>query len=91
MYNTHTQLVVLVLNLVGKYDLLLHCSSGSIGREHMNSMKNISQGIIADKRKLFFKMFCFINPHNVPTDSIEAAFMYEQVNKYTLYDGTCTL
>jgi hypothetical protein len=45
-------------------------------------MKNISQGIMPDRnrQKLFFKMFCFINPHNVPTDSIEAAFMYEQVS-----------
>lgn len=46
----------------------------------MESMKNLSQGIVANRWKLFFKMFCFINPHNVPTDSIEAAFMYEQVS-----------
>ena len=79
------------INLVGKYNALFRYSSIFTGREHMNSMKNISQGIVPDKRKLFFKMFCFINPHNVPTDSIEAAFMYEQVNTNTVYNGVCTL
>ena len=32
-----------------------------------------------EKWKLFFKLFCFVKPQNVPTDSIEAAFMFEQV------------
>lgn len=33
-----------------------------------------------EKWKLFFKPFCYLKPENVPFDSIEAAFMYEQVS-----------
>ena len=44
----------------------------------MKAMKDLSKGM-PSKGKLFFKLFCFINPENAPTDSIESAFMYEQV------------
>ena len=46
-------------------------------------MKDLSKGI-PDKWRLFFKLFCFFSPQNVPLDSIEAAFMFEQVNTNSL-------
>ena len=49
-------------------------------RLHMESMKNIQGGVIPEKRKLFFKMVCFVRPQNVPSDGIENAFMFEQVS-----------
>ena len=49
-------------------------------RQNMDSLKKMTQGVIPDRWRLFFKMFCFISPHNVPGDSIESAFMYEQVS-----------
>ena len=48
-------------------------------------MQDLSKGI-PEKWRLFFKLFCFINPQNVPVDSIEAAFMYEQVCMYVCMD-----
>ena len=44
----------------------------------MEAMKDMSKGI-PEKWRLFFKLFCYISPQNVPTDSIESAFMFEQV------------
>ena len=32
-----------------------------------------------EKWKLFFKFFCYLKPHSVPSDSIESVFLYEQV------------
>ena len=32
-----------------------------------------------EKWKLFFKFFCSLKPHSVPSDSIESVFLYEQV------------
>ena len=32
-----------------------------------------------EKCKLFFKFFCYLKPHSVPSDSIESVFLYEQV------------
>jgi myosin X len=31
-----------------------------------------------EKWKLFFKFFCYLKPHSVPSDSIESVFLYEQ-------------
>ena len=53
-------------------------------RHYLESMKNIKTGVIPEKRKLFFKLFCFINPQNVPSDGIENAFMFEQVSHWIL-------
>ena len=59
----------------------------------MDNLKKITQGIVPDRWKLFFKMFCFVNPHNVPIDSIEAAFMYEQVSSKCIIrnQSTCII
>ena len=59
----------------------------------MENLKKITQGIVPDRWKLFFKMFCFVNPHNVPIDSIEAAFMYEQVSSKCIIrnQSTCII
>ena len=32
-----------------------------------------------DKKRLFFKIFCYIHPERIMYDSIEATFMFEQV------------
>ena len=34
-----------------------------------------------DKWRLFFKFFCYFKPQNVPSDSIESMFLYEQVRE----------
>ena len=70
----------------GLCDTTLHVLCHNTFRRNQDNLKKISQGIIPDRWKLFFKMFCFISPHNVPADSIEAAFMYEQVspNNFTI-------
>ena len=34
-----------------------------------------------EKWKLFFKFFCYLKPQNVPSDSIESVFLYEQVQQ----------
>jgi len=52
-------------------------------RNDSEAMKDLSKGI-PEKWRLFFKLFCFINPQNIPTDSIESAFMFEQVCVYTI-------
>ncbi|XP_051985002.1 unconventional myosin-X [Xyrauchen texanus] len=31
--------------------------------------------------KFYFKLFCFLEPENVPTDSVEFAFMFEQAHE----------
>ncbi len=59
-----------------KYDV---CTPRLLCRHYLDSVKNIQSGVAPEKRKLFFKMFCFIRPQNVPSDSIENAFMFEQV------------
>ena len=45
----------------------------------MEAMKNPPTSGPLEKWRLFFKLFCFIKPQNVPNESIEAAFMFEQV------------
>lgn len=30
--------------------------------------------------KFYFKLYCFLDTHSVPKDSVEFAFMFEQVN-----------
>ena len=42
---------------------------------------------IRDKKRLFFKVFCFIHPERVMYDSIEATFMFEQVSLVALSDS----
>ena len=37
---------------------------------------------IPEKWKLFFKFFCYIKPQNVPSDSIESVFLFEQVSTH---------
>ena len=39
-----------------------------------------------EKWRLFFKFFCYLNPQNVPIDSIESVFLYEQVRCYVNCD-----
>lgn len=48
----------------------------------MEAMKNPPTSGPLEKWRLFFKLFCFIKPQNVPNESIEAAFMFEQVRRY---------
>ena len=48
-------------------------------RKYFEAAKNPAKGF-PEKWKLFFKLFCYLRPENVPFDSIEAAFMYEQVS-----------
>ena len=42
-------------------------------------MKDLSKGI-PQKWRLFFKLFCYLSPQNIPQDSIESTFMFEQVS-----------
>ena len=49
-------------------------------RKYYEAAKSPGKGF-PEKWKLFFKLFCYLRPGNVPMDSIEAAFMYEQVSQ----------
>lgn len=33
------------------------------------------------KWKLFFKVFCYLEPEKVPDETVESGFLYEQVTK----------
>lgn len=57
---------------------MLFCVCLFVVRSDTEAMKDLSKGI-PDKWRLFFKLFCFVNPQNVPLDNIESAFMFEQV------------
>ena len=47
----------------------------------MEELKNLQSGSSPpQKATLFFKIFCYLHPEKVPIDSIEASFMFEQVN-----------
>ena len=47
----------------------------------MEALKKLQPGSAPpQKATLFFKIFCYLHPENVPIDSIEASFMYEQVS-----------
>lgn len=45
----------------------------------MEEERKKPQGGIPKKPILFFKLFCYIRPESVTSDSIEASFMFEQV------------
>lgn len=38
--------------------------------------------------KLYFKLYCFLDTDGVPKDSVEFAFMFEQVKTKSLFDAT---
>ena len=48
-------------------------------RSEAEAMKDLSKGI-PQKWRLFFKLFCYLSPQNIPQDSIESTFMFEQVS-----------
>lgn len=35
--------------------------------------------------KFYFKLYCFLDTDNVPKDSVEFAFMFEQVKEFFFY------
>ena len=45
----------------------------------MEAMKT-AQKAPPQKSMMFFKLFCYVHPENVPNDSLEASFLFEQVN-----------
>ena len=52
-------------------------------RNYMEDLAKVAPGRpIPEKWKLFFKFFCYIKPQNVPSDSIESVFLFEQVSTH---------
>ena len=52
----------------------------------MEALKKLQPGSPPpQKATLFFKIFCYLHPENVPMDSIEASFLFEQVSMGILY------
>ena len=48
-------------------------------RQYMEAMKTAHKSA-PQKSMIFFKLFCYVHPENVPNDSLEASFMFEQVS-----------
>lgn len=51
-----------------------------VTRSKMDMLKNPPKNGKIESWQLFFKLFCFLKPQNVPNDSLEAAFIFEQVS-----------
>lgn len=49
-------------------------------RQYMEAMKT-AQKSAPQKSTIFFKLFCYVHPENVPNDSLEASFIFEQVRQ----------
>ena len=62
------------------YDSLNHSTTVHVCRYYKEDLAKMKPGQPMPERwKLFFKFFCYLRPHNVPSDSIESVFLYEQV------------